>query len=67
MSQQKHLSSEKTTVSVKSDAHKRAAIAAALVGENLLEFLSRAADDRSGPILKKHGTKLPSDCELAAA
>lgn len=65
MSKSRNLSAEKTTVSIRRDSHKRASIAAALAGENLLEFLSKAADERAMPILKKHGTKLPADCEMA--
>lgn len=61
MSNQTKPASEKTTVSLHGASHHRATIAAALVSQNLLEFLSKAADERSIPILKKHGVKIPSD------
>lgn len=54
----------KTTVSLIADAHRRASIASNLAGESLLDFLSKAADARSLPILKKHGVKLPEDAAV---
>ena len=40
-------------------AHRRARLVANLLNEDLGEYLSKAADERSTPRLKNHSVKLP--------
>lgn len=49
----------RVTVCIDSQSHKAAQLAANLVDENLGDFLSKAADTRSIPILREHGLKIP--------
>jgi hypothetical protein len=45
-------------------ALKRAGIAAKLINEPVIDFLSTASDARAFPILEKHNVKLPADARL---
>lgn len=58
--------SKRTSVNVGMDVYKRGAIAARLLNESVRDFAEKALDERSQPVLKKHGVKLPTDA-LAAA
>jgi len=57
------MSKQRTTVTVDFGSHKRVSIAARLIGEEVGEFFSKAADKRSSQVLKKHNVKLPADAE----
>jgi hypothetical protein len=57
---------DRTSVNVGHDEYKRAAIAARLLGETVRGFAEKALNERSEPVLKKHGVKLPQN-SLAAA
>jgi uncharacterized protein (DUF1778 family) len=49
----------KTTVTISSESHQRAKLAATLEKESLDEFVSKAVDQRADPVLKKHNVRLP--------